>query len=704
MANDKDFIVKNAVEVGGSMKTTVGTLTADKASTSYDLSNMSYTGNSKSTVDLLSQTSPQDLFFKPDGTKGYILGDASDLVYEIDLSTAWDLSTATYSSVNLSIASQDTGMNGLFFKSDGTSLYVLGGGSGDSVYQYNMTTAWDLSTASYASKSLSVSTQTTGPKGLHFKTDGTALFIGDGDNFFQYTLSTAWDVSTGSYASKTIEHGLPSPAKFDMNADGTKLFLSRTNESITEFNLSTAWDISTATEGTTFESYGTLPISTFFNTLQSSRFFDSGTRLYALGSSNDRIYQFDVGKKVQELDLSTGNYFTKTMTASEEYSFVNPADAQSFQLEVTGANFPINDYFSTTLYTGNGTSQTITNDIDLDGEGGMVWIKARNTDLMGHIVTDTERGVGKALVPNVTNAEDTNHQFGYLSDFNSNGFTITNGSSNANRVNSSSYNYASWTWRKDPRFFDIQTYTGNGTAGRTVSHNLNAAPGMVIVKKTDTAEDWAVLHRSLSAANGILYLNKTDIGQNTPIFNDEHAGDSTFAVGNHPASNDNSATYVAYLFAHDPEYCVCSFYYGSGTTSNIIELGWEPQWLLIKRADTNTGNWQIFDNKRGGLPGGSDSVLYPNLSNDEGTGLTYVDTYEKGFILTSSANAVNATSNTYIYVAIRKGENNTLTWPTGLSWTGTPLAPATGEKDIFTISTDDGGTTYNGLKTGDNFS
>ena len=97
------------------------------------------------------------------------------------------------------------------------------------------------------------------------------------------------------------------------------------------------------------------------------------------------------------------------------------------------------------------------------GEGGMVWIKARNTNLMGHIVTDTERGVDQSLIkPNVTIAQDTNHQYGYLSSFNSNGFAITSGSSNADRVNNSSYEYASWTWRKAPKWFDVVTYTGNG--------------------------------------------------------------------------------------------------------------------------------------------------------------------------------------------------------------------------------------------------
>jgi len=91
------------------------------------------------------------------------------------------------------------------FSSDGTKAYVSDSFN-KAVYQYTLSTAWDISSGSYASKSLSVSTEDSSPRGLTFSADGTAAYIvgGTNDTIFQYTLSTAWDVSSGSYTSKSL--------------------------------------------------------------------------------------------------------------------------------------------------------------------------------------------------------------------------------------------------------------------------------------------------------------------------------------------------------------------------------------------------------------------------------------------------------------------------------------------------------------------
>ena len=149
-----------------------------------------------------------------------------------------------------------------------------------------------------------------------------------------------------------------------------------------------------------------------------------------------------------------------------------------------GAGDPVyvDDVFSTFLYEGNGTSQTITSGIDLDGEGGLVWTKAReNTSggATGHALIDTARGKTKWLSAEGTGAEQTNANL--ITAFNSNGHTV--GSGGPYWTNDNGYDYVSWTFRKQAGFFDVVTYTGDGNAGRTVNHNLGSVPGFMVVKK-----------------------------------------------------------------------------------------------------------------------------------------------------------------------------------------------------------------------------
>ena len=157
----------------------------------------------------------------------------------------------------------------------------------------------------------------------------------------------------------------------------------------------------------------------------------------------------------------------------------------------------VEDVFSTYLYTGNGTSQTITNGIDLSGEGGLVWSKARS-QAYPNAFFDTERGALKYLDSGSTSAEITGTN--NLTAFNSNGFTL--GADSNWVINKSGTDYCTWTFRKAPKFFDVVTYTGNSTAGRTVSHNLGSVPGMIVIKAiSGTAagnQEWIVYHRSLA--------------------------------------------------------------------------------------------------------------------------------------------------------------------------------------------------------------
>jgi len=196
------------------------------------------------------ETIPRGIAFKPDGTKMYLCGDQGNDINEYNLSTAWYPTTATFSQ-SFSVSSQDTVPRGIFFSSDGTKFYIVGD-TNNSVYRYDLSTAWDVSTASHQ-QTLSVSAKETNPCGIQFKSDGTKMYVvGDSsDNVHEYDLSTAWDLSTASFSqsfsltSPTNYEGRPMDLYF--HPDGTGFWISGVaGDGVDEFSLSTAWDISTA--------------------------------------------------------------------------------------------------------------------------------------------------------------------------------------------------------------------------------------------------------------------------------------------------------------------------------------------------------------------------------------------------------------------------------------------------------------------------
>jgi DNA-binding beta-propeller fold protein YncE len=173
-------------------------------------------------------SSPQAVAFSSDGTKMYILDEGSETVYEYALSTAWNVSTAVYASLSKLVSAQSNYSYGVAFSSDGTKMYILDE-STKVVYQYTLSTAWNVSTASYASLNVSVSAQSSSPYGVAFSSDGTKMYIVDYSNkaVYQYTLSTAWNVSTAVYASLNVSIGAQSsnPYGVAFSSDGTKMYI-----------------------------------------------------------------------------------------------------------------------------------------------------------------------------------------------------------------------------------------------------------------------------------------------------------------------------------------------------------------------------------------------------------------------------------------------------------------------------------------------
>jgi DNA-binding beta-propeller fold protein YncE len=233
--------------------------------------------------------SPSGLFFKPDGLKMYVIGTIGDDVNEYDLGTAWEVSTASFLQ-SFSVAAQEINPQGLFFKPDGTKMYVIGT-SGDDVNEYDLSTAWDISTASFL-QLFSVSAQDGNPTGLFFKPDGTKMYIigSAEDNVNEYDLSTVWDISTASFLqlfSVAVQYNQPSGLFF--KPDGTKMYIiGISDEKVNEYDLSIAWDISTASF---LQSFSVVAQDSNANDVF---FKPDGTRMYIIGSANDAVWAYDL--------------------------------------------------------------------------------------------------------------------------------------------------------------------------------------------------------------------------------------------------------------------------------------------------------------------------------------------------------------------------------------------------------------------------
>ena len=318
----------------------------------------------------------------------------------------------------------------------------------------------------------------------------------------------------------------------------------------------------------------------------------------------------------------------------------------------------IENLFSTYLYTGNGSTQTITNGIDLSGQGGLVWLKTRSVSQY-HYLFDTIRGPLYALS---TNATDNSYSIGNtLTSFGSTGFSLGLNSA----TNGNGDTFASWTFREQPKFFDIVTWSGTGSV-QNIAHNLGSVPGCIIVKRTDTATNWVVYHRSLNTtAGGLIALNLTN-GELTDVnaFNSTVPTSTVFTVGSASSTNGSGGTFVAYVFAHDAggfgtsgsdNVISCGSYTGTASTDVTVNLGYEPQWVMIKRTDSSgSPAWWIGDTMRGlNMQGINRLEAWDSAA--EGAAYNGINPTSTGFVLPTGTVLNDSASSTYIYIAIRRG-------------------------------------------------
>jgi hypothetical protein len=330
-----------------------------------------------------------------------------------------------------------------------------------------------------------------------------------------------------------------------------------------------------------------------------------------------------------------------------------------------------NTAFDTVLYTGNGGTQNITS---LGFQPDLVWIKRRDSN-WSHAVYDSIRGAGslKALSTNATDAEgvfNADTTYGYLSSFNSNGFTVINGTTGG-YTNLNAATYAAWGWGvgtttvvnnsgsvssnvrvNTSAGISIVSYAGSQASTFTIGHGLLSAPSFIITKSRNAVGDWGVYYTSEGVNTNWLLLNSTASKgtQNGTLAGGAYliSNAQTLQISSSAYANGSSQM-IAYCFAAVPGFSAFGTYTGNGSADGpFVYTGFRPAWIMIKRSD-GIENWNLYDNKRKSY-NVADLELYPNLSNSEGTTADR-DFLSNGFKIRSTNIGRNASGSTYIYAA-----------------------------------------------------
>ena len=464
-----------------------------------------------------------------------------------------------------------------------------------------------------------------------------------------------WEITAGPLSTDGYEIGIVNSNKSLTSALGTDtnsyVYLSggstRTNGTTVAYGatftagdvIGVAMDLNAGTlifykngtsQGTAFTS---IPTATWFPTVA-----DDNT-----GSTTGSSFYANFGQQPFTYTPPSG------YNALNTYNLPTPSIAQG------------NKYMDATLYTGTLIAQSITNASSFQPD--LVWIKSRSA-ATDHKLTDSVRGVTKALISDTTGAETTD-TLG-LTTFNSNGFTI----STDTNYNNSGATYVAWQWKaggtsgsntngsitstvsaNTTSGFSVVTYTGTG-ANATVGHGLGVAPSMVIVKKRSATGSWVVYHVALPNATYYLLVNSTNPqATSATVWNSTAPTSSVFSIGTDTDVNASASTNVAYCFAPIAGFSAFGIYTGNGsTTGPFIYTGFQPKWILIKRSDTaTTASWDLYDTTRNPY-NSANLFLNPNSSAVEGTA-TSLNALSNGFQLVSTLADLNASGGTYIYAA-----------------------------------------------------
>jgi hypothetical protein len=326
------------------------------------------------------------------------------------------------------------------------------------------------------------------------------------------------------------------------------------------------------------------------------------------------------------------------------------------------------DYFNTKLYTGNGSTQSITG---VGFQPDMTWVKVRS-ETGSHRLADAVRGYTKYIFPNGTDAEGTSST--NITSWNSDGFALGNGS-----INENTRTYASWNWKagggqgssntdgsinttytsvNTTAGFSISKYTGTGSTA-TVGHGLGVTPKMIIFKNTSSSVDWRVYHEALGNTHRLCLNDTSASTDDDSAFNDTSPTSTVFTVGG--SSSTNAGTMIAYCFAEKTGYSKFGSYTGNGNSNGtFVYTGFKPAFVMVKRTD-NTNHFAIYDNKRNGF---NDENNYLRAEGNYAEGNETwgdLDILSNGFKPKANDGMHNASGGTYIYMAFGQsivGSNN----------------------------------------------
>ena len=349
-----------------------------------------------------------------------------------------------------------------------------------------------------------------------------------------------------------------------------------------------------------------------------------------------------------------------------------------------------NNVMDATLWTGNGTTQTITNAAGFRPD--FVWIKSRagTNGNSFNLLYDSIRGAGIFLSSNTTNAEAGNSG-DLLGSFNSNGFSVNNTLSGASNpsANGSGTTFVGWQWqagsstvtntngsissqvRVNPTAgFSVVTYTGlaGDNTNRTIGHGLGVAPAMIIIKNrnwaaTDVA--WAVWNQG--ASNQALFINSTAAGSTTD-FSRFFGGtaptstvfttrsDTAVSTANRYSTQGRTDGYVAYCWAEIAGFSRFGSYTGNGSADGpFVFTGFRPKFVMIKNsgggATSSLQGWVMQDTSRSPFNQTADTLFTNNANASSSNSIYAIDILSNGFKTRGTDGAVNESSATYVYMA-----------------------------------------------------
>jgi len=406
------------------------------------------------------------------------------------------------------------------------------------------------------------------------------------------------------------------------------------------------------------------------------------------GTSKVTWYKNNTSAGVSDLSSSSMEYIFPFIGANSGIAFAaNFGGNGSFNYTPPADHVPITvqnlsdptiadptEHFNTVLYTGNNGTQSITG---VGFQPDLVWIKDRESASPGHIVTDAVRGAGKAFFPNNNAQEDTNAAAGYLSAFGSDGFTVTDGSGSAARVNSSN-DFFSLNWKAGGSAssngngtltssvsvnatagFSIATYTGDNAGGNsTVGHGLGVAPEVVLIKRRDSSGDWIVGHDGL-ATNAFTNTKFLKLHDNAAVFT------NSLVWGAQPTStvvqittgsgasnlNASGGTYAMYSFVSVAGYSKFGSYLGNANADGpFVYTGFKPAFMIAKNSAT-TNYWRMWNNKSAPVNPVA-TGQYPNDPAVEDAPVNWtVDWLSNGFKVRNDDSEMNGSGNIIIYMA-----------------------------------------------------